>query len=322
MKKLFCIFVLYFSFFALYNFSLAAKYAGEFLNLGAGGKALGMGGAYVAYCDDGTAGYWNPAGLSQIREKRVFFMHSETFGSLLNYDFLSYSLPFAFKRENTVLGFSLLRLGGGGIKLTSVPDTSEPISQTNRAYVVKEAEHADYAFLFSLAQKTKSKFSYGFSAKIIYRHLAQNSAFGMGADLGVLYQLFPYLTLGATLWDASTTFLAYDTGNKESIYPTLKSGIKLQKKFRDFYLVYCLDGDIRAEGRKFSAQYWLGNFSLDMHYGMEVSYQEKIAGRLGWDQGNFTAGTGVSIKRFGIDVAFLNHSELKDSYRISLQIKL
>ena len=39
------------------------KYAGEFLNNGAGSRALGMGGAYVAVANDVTAGYWNPAGL-------------------------------------------------------------------------------------------------------------------------------------------------------------------------------------------------------------------------------------------------------------------
>ena len=41
------------------------KYAGEFLSIGVGGRALGMGGAYVALANDVTAGYYNPAGLAQ-----------------------------------------------------------------------------------------------------------------------------------------------------------------------------------------------------------------------------------------------------------------
>ena len=39
------------------------KYSNEFLNIGAGARGLAMGGAQVASVEDGTAGYWNPAGL-------------------------------------------------------------------------------------------------------------------------------------------------------------------------------------------------------------------------------------------------------------------
>ncbi|HBR29889.1 MAG TPA: hypothetical protein DD789_10700, partial [Firmicutes bacterium] len=31
-----------------------------------GARALGMGGAYTAIADDGTAAYWNPAGITQV----------------------------------------------------------------------------------------------------------------------------------------------------------------------------------------------------------------------------------------------------------------
>ena len=39
------------------------KYSNEFLNIGAGARGLAMGSAQVASVNDGTAGYWNPAGL-------------------------------------------------------------------------------------------------------------------------------------------------------------------------------------------------------------------------------------------------------------------
>jgi hypothetical protein len=44
------------------------KYSNEFLNIGAGARGLGMGGAQVASVQDGTAGYWNPAALVHIKE--------------------------------------------------------------------------------------------------------------------------------------------------------------------------------------------------------------------------------------------------------------
>ena len=37
------------------------------LDLDLGARPLGMGGAFVAVANDGNAGYWNPAGLSQLQ---------------------------------------------------------------------------------------------------------------------------------------------------------------------------------------------------------------------------------------------------------------
>ena len=67
----------------------AAKYAGEAFTLGVGARALALGGAVVAGPFDGTAGYWNPAGMNRLNGRYVTAMHAETFGSLLNHDYLS-----------------------------------------------------------------------------------------------------------------------------------------------------------------------------------------------------------------------------------------
>ncbi|HBC46663.1 MAG TPA: hypothetical protein DCZ43_06425, partial [candidate division Zixibacteria bacterium] len=40
--------------------------------LGAGGRAIGMGAAYTGVADDATAIFWNPAGMSQIRNRFSF----------------------------------------------------------------------------------------------------------------------------------------------------------------------------------------------------------------------------------------------------------
>lgn len=45
------------------------KYSNEFLNIGVGGRALGMGNVQSALATDATAGYWNPAGLLRLPHK-------------------------------------------------------------------------------------------------------------------------------------------------------------------------------------------------------------------------------------------------------------
>ena len=74
-----------------------AKYSNEFLAIGVGARALGMGNAYVAVTDDVTSGYWNPAGLTAMSSPyQVGLMHSEYFAGVAKYDYAS------FDKENNI----------------------------------------------------------------------------------------------------------------------------------------------------------------------------------------------------------------------------
>src|SRR5260370_24916147 len=56
---------------SLLSFSASAqftKYSNEFLNIGAVARGLSMAGPQLASVSEGTAGYWNPAALANIRD--------------------------------------------------------------------------------------------------------------------------------------------------------------------------------------------------------------------------------------------------------------
>jgi len=319
-KKVFCI-VLCLTL-GYFSSSCATKYAGEFLSLGVGAKALGMGGAFVGVANDVTASYWNPSGLCQLDRKQLSLMHAETFGSLLNHDFIAFALPLKENLSNSTIAFSLLRLGGGGIKITDLEKKGMDISDSNRVVLLREESHADYAFLFSYAHPIRPHLFWGANLKIIYRLLVNNSAFGLGADISFLAEPYPFLSLGANLMDITPTLLFYDNGTTETITPTTKFGLGIKHEIKDFSFLFASDADVRYEGRKFSAQYWIGEISWDMHYGVEILYRKNLAARLGFDQGDFTAGAGFLIRQFGLDIAFLSHEQLDNTYRISLFVRL
>src|ERR1044071_7041881 len=70
------------------------KYSNEFLNIGAGARGLAMGGAQAASVKDGTAGYWNPAGLTGVQDfPSVNLMHASYFSNIAKYDYGSVAVP-------------------------------------------------------------------------------------------------------------------------------------------------------------------------------------------------------------------------------------
>ncbi|MGZ8525588.1 MAG: hypothetical protein ACXWV1_14240, partial [Chitinophagaceae bacterium] len=70
------------------------KYSNEFLNIGSGARGLSMGSAQVASVNDGTAGYWNPAGLVGVKDNtQVNIMHAEYFAGIGKYDYGSIAIP-------------------------------------------------------------------------------------------------------------------------------------------------------------------------------------------------------------------------------------
>src|SRR6476661_6837958 len=76
------------------GYSQFRKYSNEFLNIGAGARGLAMGNAQVASVDDATAGYWNPAGLTGVKDNiNVSAMHAEYFAGIAKYEYASIAAP-------------------------------------------------------------------------------------------------------------------------------------------------------------------------------------------------------------------------------------
>lgn len=314
--------------------TVIAKYAGEFMALGVGGRALGMGGAFVAVANDVTSGYYNPAGLANIDYPQLALMHSEQFGNLVNYDYGAVAIPF---QNDMSFGLSVMRLGVDGI-----PDTRNARIDTNGDGVVNdndqlrlnyglitEFSNQDWAFYLTFAKRQTEDFYWGINAKIIRRDLAEFSATGIGFDVGAYYKPMENLFLGANLQDATTTLIAWSTGRNELVSPTLKIGTAYKVvEFLGGYIMPALDLDIRFENRQFASNFNLGPVSFDMHAGLEYTFKNLIYVRGGYnDVKQFTVGAGVKLPKLNIDYSFARFNEssterLDDSHRISIMLTL
>ena len=105
----------------------ATKYAGEFLKIQVGARALGMGGAFAAVADDATAPYWNPAGMVYLPYREVIPQHQEKFGNLANHDYLGGVWPLGGpKGRNAALGVGVVRFAVDDIPITPRPGALRP----------------------------------------------------------------------------------------------------------------------------------------------------------------------------------------------------
>jgi len=297
-----------------------AKYAGEFLSTGVGARALGMGGTYAAAGADIASGYWNPAGLIGIRQPQFTLMHSSRFSGIVKYDYGALGLPFG---KNQTIALSLIRLAVDDIPITALTNPDLPLSDTNRPYVEKLVNDAEYAFYFSYARISARKFSYGANIKMIRKGVGDNSAWGLGFDIGILFNPISNLLVGANLQDATTTLVAWDTQHKELITPTLKLGLAYPIKMNllSGKLLPAIDIDTRFENRGTTSQAAVGPISFDTHVGLEYAFLNAIALRLGSDVGHFTAGAGLRLPQLHVDYAFMSH-DLGDTHRISLRLTI
>lgn len=333
-------------FFIVYLFALSTanaqfrKYSNEFLNIGVGARALAMSGTQVATVDDVTSGYWNPAGLYNVKDDwQAAAMHSEYFAGIAKYDYLAVAKPLAFGEK--VLGFSIIRFGVDDIPNTLFlknPDGS--INYDN----IQSFSVANYAFIASFATGTRIKgLHWGVNAKIVHNQVGHFAhSWGFGADAGVQYQKNNW-RLGALLKDITTTFNAWTftftpdeqqallladnavpSSSTELTAPQviLGGGYKFNfgKKNRKFSITPEVDLNLTTDGKR-NVLIPSKLFSIDPHVGIEAGYQETIFLRAGVgnvqkatndiDGGKITLiqpniGVGLKIKNVTVDYALTN----------------
>jgi hypothetical protein len=179
-----------------------AKYGADFLAGGVDGRALGMGGAYVAHAHEVSAGYWNPAGLSHLSYPQISYMHVERFAGAVSFDYGAVAFPV---NERSTLGISLFRSGVNDIVNTlNAWDPVRNQPKPNFESLVTTFSAADWALFVSYSRRVNDRLTLGLSFKGIRRTIGDFAdAWGYSVDVGAQYRHGPY-RLGLTVQDLST----------------------------------------------------------------------------------------------------------------------
>lgn len=167
--------------------------AAQFLKIGAGARAIAMGGTYTALAEDILALYWNPAGLARIGGNgEAMFNHAEWLADT-QYDYAAFS-------------FNAGNLGAIGFQIISFRIPDEPVRTIRNPEGTGQFWDANSISLgVSFAKNLTDRFSIGFTGKFVQESIFNETARGGAFDIGVLYDTpFKNLTLGASISNFGT----------------------------------------------------------------------------------------------------------------------
>lgn len=280
--------------------------AASYLNQGVGARASGLGGAFVALADDATAGYWNPAGLTQM--ELYNYLVGSQFAFLSNDSSLSYA-SYAFQVPGTGV-FSVSWINHSILDLDKRDETGADTGNFNSS---------ENAFIFSYGRKVYDwvkGLRVGANLKVLQQGLADNQAFGHGLDLAALWQPVLYWDhmIGINVQNLFQQ-LYWDNSIDRSLV-NVKVGVALKFFPSDEELYYnklitTADVDFEEYNHIF------------YHVGAEYWPIRSIAVRAGYNGQEITAGASYRPAFYEIDYAF--HYDLSDlsanQHRLSILLR-
>lgn len=207
----------------------------NFLEIGYGSAGSAMGDAYVSVVNDLSAVYWNPAGLSYMKQHEAQFVYQPWVVDITS-NFAGVGLVFP---TLGTFGLSVIQMGYGDMEVTT-------LSMQNGTG--EQFTASDMAITLSYARRLAQWFAFGASTKFITSKIWHTNANAFALDLGVM---------------VNTQFLS-PTGNRED---GLTIGMSISNygtkmKFDGMDLLHPIDilpdeaGNYRDVAGKYELQSW------------------------------------------------------------------
>ncbi|MBM2841561.1 MAG: hypothetical protein HW412_2089 [Bacteroidetes bacterium] len=318
------------------GFSKVGTASAQFLKIGVGARAAGMGGAFAAVSNDVSALYWNPAGMTALPSISVGFSHSQWFAQM-SHNFAGIAVPLG---SNDALGVHAISLNTGEQEVTTV----EKPDGAGVYYTV-----SDLAIGLSYARSLTDRFSVGVTAKYIQQIAYNESASTVALDIGTSLRTgFHNLVIGmcvsnfgGTMKLEGTDLIALADVNK-SISGEYNPDARLKTEafplplnFRVGIAMDVLGGMdplLESESHRFTLALD-GNHPNDnnerVNIGGEYSWDETLFARFGYkinyDTEKWAMGAGVNVKvgsqRLAFDYSLVDFGNLGKVSRISLELQ-
>ena len=288
------------------NVEKVAQTGYQFLKINPGARGAGMGDAYSTLEGDASVVFWNPAGLSSLRNRSVFAGYTNWFGDIKNEAF-SAAMNFG---SIGVFGISAVNMDYGVIQGTAISNSLLGYDDTGNLNVT------EFAVGLSYAKRFTDKFGAGLTVKYCTQNLVARSSSVMAFDIGTNYN---------TGWNDLKIAVSIQNFAKEIRY--IDEYFVLPLTYRVGFTVNALGLiNVPSDQNKLTIAIEGVNprdYSERIHLGGEYTYKDMFSLRAGYkinyDVESFSFGVGIKYSSAQIDYAYSDFgSNLGNVNRISL----
>ncbi|MBI4677009.1 MAG: PorV/PorQ family protein [Elusimicrobia bacterium] len=273
--------------------------AAGFLNLGVGGRAMGMGEAYTAVADEAHALYWNPAGLALTPRQELVFTHATYLGSGF-YDYAA----------------SVYRVGRGGLAAGVQHMSYGTVEETDASgSVTGQVSPRELTAALGMAYAI-SPVAFGVSAKYVRSRLVRKAETA-AVDLGLMLRLHSRLRFGVAARNIGGD-LKYD---EERFRLPLSVRAGLMAKLNPWWLVSAEGVVPRSNGPygAFGTEVRLAN-QPNLGFALRAGYNSRTLRGVDGAAGA-TGGFGVAFGGWAVDYAVVPFGSVGMSHVASVSVQ-
>ncbi len=310
--------------------------AAQFLKIGVGARAIGMGGTQTGVPGDISAIYWNPAALSRLNTAGELTFNHVNWLADISYDFAAGVMPIG---DLGTFGLSIisLRVPEEEVRTVTFPDGDG-----------RKWDASSFAIGMTYARNLTDRFSIGFNAKYIHEGIWSESASGFAIDVGTLYMFeLKGLTLGASISNFGTTMRLdgrdlYFNSDPNGNIGSGPNNIPSEYQTEDYSLpltfrIGLAYDAVQTEDFRVTAAVDATHPNDNTEYvnsGLELAWQEMVFARVGYkslflrdsEQG-LTLGVGIhyaitNVGSFKLDYGFADYGRLQSVHYFSLGVRL
>lgn len=314
------------------NLAKTGTTAAQFLKIGVGSRGVGLGGAIVASVNDLSAMYWNPAGLSRMKNNEAMFSHN------------SWILDIATDYAGVAL--NLEGFGSIGVFANVLSMDEMMVRTVDKPEGTGESFGAGALSVgISYARNLTDNFSIGFNVKYIREYIWNSSAIGFACDIGTMYSI-PFLNetrLGASIsnFGNKMRMRGRDILILTAVGPGDANIINTEYQLDDYDLPLIFRFGVAVDAIKMESQTLTlevnaihpNDNTESLNLGAEYNWKEILFARVGYSalfeketEKGLTFGVGVNyriVPQLGLklDYAYQAFHRLKDVHYITLGLQ-
>ncbi len=281
----------------------------NFLRIGTGAKASGMGEAQVAVSDSVDSVYWNPAGLALVTNTEISLMHL-VYWQGISSEYAAVAFPL---EKIGVIGIGFNYLSSGNINKTIENLTGTDYDLSGSFSYTAFAGTVSFGSKFMLE---KMPLNLGASVKLVGDKIEDDLAMGAVLDAGAILQFTKNAYLGLMLNNIGIT---YSKSLPMPMELKVGTGLALNVLENNHFILAAVDAVLPLDS------------SLKFNTGIEYNFQKTFFLRFGYKINypleNITAGAGFRLMidktQYELNYSFTpGLDDVGTSHRISLLIRM